>query len=310
MNSPEFNVDALLPPEMAARAEAIGIRKANMDFLTMFELSVLAGAFIGAGAFFSNTVTAGMVGVLPFGVVRLITGAAFCLGLIMVVVAGAELFTGNNLIVMAWANRKVTTALLLRNWAIVWTGNLVGAVMTVALVFVSKQYSFGAGLVGLNALNAAHNKTGLDFMQAVALGILCNALVCLAVWLCYSARTTTDKILSIVFPITAFVACGFEHSVANMYYIPMGLFIKAFAAPGFWANIGKTAADFGNLTWSNFFLKNLLPVSRAIGDAARPHQHLAAACRAPLLGNMREELFFKVPQRGEHRRRRQLAQCT
>lgn len=261
MTSPEINVDALLPPEMAARAEAIGIRKANMDFLTMFELSVLAGAFIGAGAFFSTTVTAGMSGVVPYGIVRLVAGAAFCLGLIMVVVAGAELFTGNNLIVMAWANRKVSTARLLRNWAIVWTGNLVGAVMTVVLVFVGKQYTFGSGAIGLNALNAANSKTGLDFMQAVALGILCNALVCLAVWLCYSARSTTDKILSIIFPITAFVACGFEHSVANMYYIPMGLFIKSSAAPTFWTNIGKTAADFGNLTWANFFLKNLLPVT-------------------------------------------------
>lgn len=261
MATPDLSVDAFMPPEMAARAEVIGIRKANMELLTMLALSVLAGAFIGAGAFFSTTVTAGMAGQVPYGLIRLVAGGAFCLGLIMVVVAGAELFTGNNLIVMAWANRKVSTGQLLRNWALVWTGNLVGALMTAALVFVAKQYAFGGGAIGLNALSTANTKTGLDFIQAIALGILCNALVCLAVWLCYSARSTTDKILSILFPITAFVACGFEHSIANMYFIPIGLLIKDFAPPSFWAAISKAPADFANLTWTNFFVRNLLPVT-------------------------------------------------
>jgi formate transporter len=261
MANPEMSVDALLPPEMAARAEAIGIRKAAMPLLSMLELSVLAGAFIGAGAFFSTTVTAGMSGVVPYGVIRLIAGGAFCLGLILVVVAGAELFTGNNLIVMAWADRKVSTLQLVRNWGVVWVGNLIGAMMTAGLVFVAKQYTFGGGAVGLNALSTANAKTGLDFLQAIALGILCNALVCIAVWLCYSARTTTDKILSIIFPITAFVACSFEHSVANMYFIPIGLFIKNWAPASFWTAIGKTPADFANLTWGNFFVRNLLPVT-------------------------------------------------
>ncbi len=244
MANPEVSVDALLPPEMAARAEAIGIRKAAMPFLSMLELAVLAGAFIGAGAFFSTTVTAGMAGVVPYGLIRLIAGGAFCLGLIMVVVAGAELFTGNNLIVMAWADRKVTSLQLVRNWGVVWVGNLIGAIATAVIVFVSKQYTFGGGAVGLNALNTANSKTGLDFVQAIALGILCNALVCIAVWLCYSARSTTDKILSIIFPITAFVACGFEHSVANMYFIPIGLFIKNYAPASFWAAINKAPGGF------------------------------------------------------------------
>jgi formate transporter FocA len=261
MANPEISVDALLPPEMAARAEAIGIRKAAMPLLSMLELSVLAGAFIGAGAFFSTTVTAGMSGVVPYGSIRLIAGGAFCLGLIMVVVAGAELFTGNNLIVMAWADRKVSTRQLLRNWGVVWTGNLIGALMTAGLVFLARQYMFGGGAVGLNALTTANAKTGLDFVQAIALGILCNALVCIAVWLCYSARSTTDKILSIIFPISAFVACGFEHSIANMYFIPIGMLIKDFAPPEFWAAIGKVPADFANLTWANFFVRNLLPVT-------------------------------------------------
>jgi formate transporter len=261
MVTPEISVDALLPPEMAARAEAIGIRKAHMDLLRMFELAVLAGAFIAAGGFFSTTATAGAGAMLPYGVTRLIGGLAFCLGLILVIVAGAELFTGNNLIVMAWANRKVSTGLLLRNWGIVWLGNLVGAIATAALIFLSGQYTFGGGSVGLNALTIANTKTGYGFVQAVMLGILCNALVCIAVWLCYSARTTTDKILSILFPITAFVAAGFEHSVANMYFIPIGMFIKTWAPASFWAQIDKTAADFPHLTWQNFVVANLLPVT-------------------------------------------------
>lgn len=257
----ELNIDAFMPAEMAMKAEAAGIRKANMPFSIQFALSMLAGAFIGAGAFFSTTVVAGTADKLPYGIIRLVAGFAFCLGLIMVIVAGAELFTGNNLIVMAWADKKVSTARLLRNWAIVWTGNFVGSMMTAAIVFVSRQYTFGGGAIGYSAVSTANAKCGLDFVQAIALGILCNALVCMAVWLTFSARSATDKILAIIFPITAFVAAGFEHSVANMYYIPMGLFVKTFAPESFWTKIGHTAAEFTNLTWSNFFVKNLLPVT-------------------------------------------------
>lgn len=261
MAASEFNIDALLPAEMASKAEATGIRKAAMPLTIMFALSMLAGAFISAGAFFSTTVIAGAADKLPYGIIRLVAGLAFCLGLIMVIVAGAELFTGNNLIIMAWADRKVTTSRLLRNWAIVWVGNFVGAVLTALLVFAGRQYTFGAGAVGAAALSAANTKSGLDFMQAIALGIMCNALVCIAVWLCYSARSTTDKILSIIFPITAFVAAGFEHSVANMYYIPMGLLIKNFAPQSFWTAINHVPADYANLTIPNMFVNNLIPVT-------------------------------------------------
>lgn len=261
MAASEFNIDALLPAEMAAKAEATGIRKAAMPLAIMFALSMLAGAFISAGAFFSTTVVAGAADALPYGVTRLLAGFAFCLGLIMVVVAGAELFTGNNLIIMAWADRKVSTGKLLRNWAIVWVGNFVGAALTAALMFASRQYTFGGGAVGAAALSAANAKSGLDFFQAIALGVLCNALVCIAVWLCYSARSTTDKILSIIFPITAFVAAGFEHSVANMYYIPMGLLIKNFAPETFWTAIKHAPADYANLSVTNMFANNLIPVT-------------------------------------------------
>jgi formate transporter FocA len=246
---------------MANKAENIGVTKANLGPFRMFELAVLAGAFIAMGAVFTTTVTAGAAGVLPFGLARLLGGLVFSLGLILVVVAGAELFTGNNLIVMAWAGRKVSTSKMLRNWVIVYLGNFVGAMLTAVGVFLSAQYTFGQGAVGLNALNIANNKVGLDFVPALMLGVFCNALVCLAVWLCMSARTTVDKIMAIIFPISAFVAAGFEHSIANMYFIPMGLLIKSRAPESFWTAIGQTPADFSPLTWQSFLVNNLLPVT-------------------------------------------------
>ena len=269
----EIRIDALLPSEMATRAEFVGVRKAEMPLVTMFALSVLAGAFIALGAIFATTVLAGGISVkdaqgatvltsaLPYGINRLLAGLVFCLGLILVVVGGAELFTGNNLIVMAWASGKVTSTALLRNWGIVYIGNFIGSIGTAVMIFFSKQYMFSGGAIGLTSLNIANAKVELGFVQAIALGILCNALVCLAVWMTFSARSTTDKILAIIFPISAFVAAGFEHSIANMYFIPIGLFIKNYAGPEFWEMIGKTPADYASLTWGSFFVDNLLPVT-------------------------------------------------
>ncbi len=257
----EIRLDALLPAEMAAKAEQIGVKKAHLDTISQFVLAFLAGAFIALGAMFATTVTAGAGDALPYGVTRLVGGLVFSLGLILVIVGGAELFTGNNLIVMAWADKQVSTALLLRNWVIVYLGNFAGALATAVLVFVSGQYTFGKGAIGLTALTTANSKSGLDFVQAIALGMLCNVLVCLAVWLTFSARTTTDRILAIIPPITAFVAAGFEHSIANMYFIPMGLLIKLGAPTSFWTAIGKTAADYPFLTLDRFLIGNLLPVT-------------------------------------------------
>ena len=253
--------DAFIPPEMATKAEAVGVKKATMGWRNTFFLAVMAGAFIAFGAIFATTVITGASGQLTFGMTKLLGGLVFCLGLILVIVAGAELFTGNNLIVMAWADRHITTLQVLRNWSIVYVGNFVGSIAIAGLMFFTQQYTFGGGGIGLTALNIAEGKCSLGFTQAIALGIMCNVLVCLAVWLCFSARTTTDKILSIIFPITAFVAAGFEHSVANMYFIVMGLFIKMGASVSFWESIGKTAADYAGLTWGNFFLANLVPVT-------------------------------------------------
>ena len=256
----EARFDALLPSEMAEKAEAVGIAKAALPADKMFALAVLAGAFVAIGAVFATTVATGG-GELPFGVGRLLSGLVFCVGLVLVVVAGAELFTGNNLIVMAWASGRVATMRMLRNWAVVYAGNFVGAVGTAVLIVLSGQYGLGGGQVGATALAIAEAKCSLGFVQAVVLGALCNALVCLAVWLCFSARSTTDRILSIVFPITAFVAAGFEHSVANMYFIPVALLIRDFAGPELWTALGATAADYPALGWGRFVTGNLVPVS-------------------------------------------------
>lgn len=253
----EFYIDALLPHEMAQRAEDVGVQKAESSTSATFTLAVLAGAFIALGAVFATTVATGTTGALPFGVSRLLVGLVFCLGLILVIVGGAELFTGNNLIIMAWASKRVTTFCLLRNWAIVYVGNLVGALGTVILVFLTRQYTTAGGSVGTTVLSIAVGKVNLGFLQAFVLGIMCNILVCLAVWLSYSARSTVDKIASILFPITAFVAAGFEHSVANMYFIPIGLFIKQFD-PAFATDSGLSLSK---LTWGNFLISNLLPVT-------------------------------------------------
>lgn len=252
------NLDSFLPPEMAHKAELAGVKKANMPVVTVFFLSVLAGAFIALGAIFSTTVISGTSS-LPYGITRLLAGITFSLGLILVVIGGAELFTGNSLIVMAWANKRVSTKALLRNWGIVYVGNFVGSILTAFLMLFTRQHTFGSGAVGEVALKIAVSKVNLGFAQAIALGILCNALVCLAVWLTYSARTTMDKILAIIFPITAFVAAGFEHSIANMYFISYGLFIKIFD-PSYIAGL-ENLINFQGLTWQNFMLKNLFPVT-------------------------------------------------
>jgi formate/nitrite transporter len=252
--------DAIMPPAMAVRAEASGVKRASISLTTLLVLSVMAGAFVSFGAVFATTVSAGAAD-LPYGIVRLLVGLVFSAGLIMVIIGGAELFTGNNLLVMAWASKKVTTRAVLLNWVLSFAGNFVGAIVTAVLMFYTTQYTFGGGSVGLAALNIANAKTSLAFIPALTLGIMCNALVCVAVWMCFSARTNIDRVVTVIPPIAAFAAAGFEHSIANIYFIPMGLFIKAGAPDSFWKAIGKTAADYPELTWSNFLVGNLIPVT-------------------------------------------------
>jgi formate/nitrite transporter len=255
-----FDVDAYVPAQMAVRVEKAGVAKANLDFFSAFTLSMMAGVFISLGAVFFTFVIHDST--LSIGLTKLIGGLVFSLGLILVIITGAELFTGNTLIVMAYVSRKITLLQLLRNWGIVFVGNLAGSLVVLILVSLSGHWTAGTGAVGVKALMIANTKVNLSFVEAVSRGILCNILVCLAVYLCFSGRSVTDKILAILFPITAFVALGFEHSIANMYFIPAGLMLKSCPQVLTSAqNLLGTAPDLSHLTISGFLLSNLLPVT-------------------------------------------------
>ena len=248
--------DCRPPAEMALKMEATGVAKANGNILTVSLLGILAGFFIGLGAMFCTLVTTDIN--IGFGLTKLLGGVVFCLGLILVVVAGAELFTGNALMVGSQFSGKIKPAQLLQNWGIVYFTNLIGSLLLVLVVFYSHFWELNGYAVGANALLIANAKVNLAFWPAFARGILCNALVCLAVWLCFGARTTADKIFAILFPITAFVACGFEHSIANMYFIPMGIAITGQA--GVLEAAGVTASQVANLNAIGF-IGNLIPVT-------------------------------------------------
>lgn len=221
MNTDPHPLDVVAPARIAQLVEDVGVRKISLGFMQTLVLGVLAGAFIAFGAMFYTVVVTGSE--LGFGPTRLIGGIAFSLGLILVIIGGAELFTGNSLIVLAWADHKITTKALLRNWGIVYLGNLIGAMGTAFLVHLSGSLSIGDGAIGITAEAIALTKTSLDPVQAFVRGVLCNVLVCLAVWMCFASHSVSGKILVIVGPITAFVVLGFEHSIANMYLIPVGM---------------------------------------------------------------------------------------
>jgi formate transporter len=253
----ELNIDPYSPSEMATRAQTVGRAKARLDFVNLLTLAVLAGAFIALGAQLATI--AGIDSTLGWGPTRILVGAVFSLGLILVVIAGAELFTGNTLIIMAWLGRQVTSWELARNWVVAYAGNFLGSLATVGLIFLAGQWAFGNNSVGGAALSIANAKVELSFTAAVMLGILCNAMVNLAVWLCLSARSNIDKILAIIPVIGGFVASGFEHSIANMYFIPMGILLKSNSDVV--AAAGLSTDTMENLTWGGFLLNNLLPVT-------------------------------------------------
>lgn len=275
---------------MAQRVETVGVKKANLDWATTLTLAILAGAFIALGANFATIVWTDNA--LGFGISRLLGGIVFSVGLVLVIVGGAELFTGNSLIVMAWASRKVHTHQLLRNWTLVYIGNFVGAFATAYGIYLARQWTFDGYKVGATMLNIANTKASLDFVPAFVLGIFCNALVCLAVWLCFSARSTTDKILSIIPPIAAFVAAGFEHSIANMYFIPIGIFLRD--DPAVLQAANKTAEQLTHLTWQGFVFNNLVPVT--LGNIVGGAVMVAAVYWFVYLRNESENRF-SVPLR-------------
>ena len=244
--------DAYPPAQVARLVEQVGVKKATMPAVQTLALGVLAGAFIAFGAMYFTLVMTGSP--LGFGPSRMVGGLAFCLGLVLVVVGGAELFTGNNLIVMAWAGRRITTAQLARNWALVYLANLGGALGTALMVHWSGIMALGDGAVAATAVGIAEAKVALPFGEAFFRGILCNTLVCLAVWLCFAAHDVASKILAIVFPISAFVALGFEHSVANMYLVPVAWLSGAetITFQGFMRNL--VPVTLGNITGGGLFV--------------------------------------------------------
>lgn len=246
-----FGFDCYSPNEIAERVENVGVTKARLPIMSMAALGVLAGGFIGLGAMFFTLVVSDSNSGFAAG--RVLGGVAFSLGLILVIVAGAELFTGNNLLVIAWVGRRISGARLLQNCAIVYIANLIGALGLAGLVALSGYAKMANGAVGRTAVSIAVAKCALPFGEAFFKGVLCNVLVCLAVWIAMAGRNVTDKILTVVFPITAFVACGFEHSVANMYFIPLGIFLHPEFAS---ANVPVGASP----TWIGFF-SNLIPVT-------------------------------------------------
>lgn len=273
---PIFGLDAYSSSEIAARVEAAGVNKARMALAPMLMLGVVAGGFIGLGSLFHVIVVSDAS--LGFAAQRLLGGLVFCLGLILVVVAGAELFTGNNLLVMAWADRKITTRELLRNWTIVYCANALGAMGLALVVYLSGHGDMNSGAIARKYLEIASAKAAIPFTQAFFKGVLCNLLVCLAVWLAMAGRSVTDKIVAIVFPITAFVAAGFEHSVANMYLIPLGLLFKG-------GETGPLAARLDHLDWAGF-AGNLVPVT--LGNIAGGSLLVALT-------------YFVIYRRGKHR---------
>jgi formate/nitrite transporter len=218
-----FGFDCYSPREIAARVETVGVTKANLPFTSMVALGVLGGGFIGLGAMFSTLVLADAG--LGFAISRVLSGAVFSLGLILVVIAGAELFTGNNLLVMTYVAGRISLGKLIENLTIVYAANFIGAAGLAAVVALSGHDQLGDGAIGRTAVAIASVKVALPFAEAFFRGVLCNVLVCLAVWLAMAGRTVTDKILAIIFPVAAFVAAGFEHSVANMYFLPLGCFL-------------------------------------------------------------------------------------
>ncbi len=249
--------DIYIPSEMREKAIQSGVAKSKLPLLPLTILSILAGIYIALGAVFSSIIALGMPGTWPYGLMKSLQGLAFSLGLILVIIGGAELFTGNNLMVIAWLDRKIKIGSILKNWGIVYLGNFVGSILIALLVIISKEYSVNDGALGKSIINLAVLKVSYPFLKAFTLGILCNLLVCLAVWLTYSGRSTIDKIIAIVFPISAFIAAGFEHSVANMYIIPAGLLLVKID-PSF---VSHAAVDTSTLTWSSFFINNLFPVT-------------------------------------------------
>lgn len=253
----------LTPAEIAEYTIDTGIRKSKQTGLNLFVLGILAGAFIAFAAEGSNMAAYNLLSrPETYGLGKVLAGAIFSTGLMLVVVAGGELFTGNTMMTAAVLEKRVSVKAMLKNWIIVYAGNFTGAVFIAYMMNKSGLYSSSAGLLGGMTIKIASYKVGLTFMQAFYLGIMCNWLVCLAVWMCYGAKDIAGKLLAVFFPIWLFVTSGFEHSIANMYYIPAGIMAKgtkSFADAA--AALGITTQKLAHLNWQSFAINNLVPVT-------------------------------------------------
>jgi|KBSMisStandDraft_5_1062788.scaffolds.fasta_scaffold85029_2 formate/nitrite transporter len=272
-----YGCDAFTPSDIARRVSELGVAKTRIPLLSLVMLGMLAGAFIGLGAIFNVVVLSDAS--MPIGARRVVGGMVFSLGLFLVLVAGAELFTGNNLLAMAWAERKVTTGAVLRNWAIVCTANFAGALGLAGLVFLSGHPANDGGAVAATYMKLAAAKTALPWTKAFFSGVMCNVLVCTAVWVALAGHSVTDKLLAIVLPIAAFVAAGFEHSIANMYIIPLGMMLAWDAGQpvqlaGLWHNLVPVIA--GNLVGGSVLVALVYHVIYV-----RPRKVQAGANEAP-----------------------------
>ncbi|MDW6017301.1 formate transporter FocA [Vibrio plantisponsor] len=252
--------DSLLPPQMAERAAETGVGKATKAAYKSFLLAISAGIHIGIAFVFYTVVTTGAHD-LPYGVTKLLGGIAFSLGLILVVITGGELFTSTVLTLVAKASGKISWRQLMKNWTVVYLGNLAGSVLLVAIMLSTRQYMEDGGQLGLNAMAISQHKLHHTFLQAFSLGLMCNILVCLAVWMTFSARSLTDKVMVLVLPVAMFVSSGFEHCIANMFQVPMAIGIKNFAPEAFWKMTGANIADYADLNMMDFIINNLIPVT-------------------------------------------------
>lgn len=250
----------LTPSQMARAAEDAAFGKATSNQLKSFLLALTAGGYIALGFVFFTTSQVGAEQ-LPFGVAKVMGGLVFATGLALVVLTGAELFTSSTLTLTARASGRITTWQLLRNWVVVFVGNFIGALTIVVLIHLGRVWEQAEGQWGAVVLDVALKKVHHDFLTAFVLGVLCNLMVCLAIWAAYSGRTTVDKVVAVTMPIALFVATGFEHSVANMFMIPLGILVRSTAGQEFWAASGLDAGAYGDLTWTNFLVDNLLPVT-------------------------------------------------
>jgi formate transporter len=256
----ENKIDELLPHQITEKANNIAYSKATKAFLSAFYLAMTAGMFIGLAFVFYITVTTGADNI-AWGLKCLIGGLAFSMGLLLVVVVGGELFTSSTLTLIAMASKRISMLQMLKNWLIVYFGNFVGASFLVLLIFFAGLYNADHGQWGLTVLHVAQHKLHHTFTEAVALGILCNIMVCLAIWMAFGAKTVTDKMFAVLLPVAMFVSSGFEHCIANMFMIPTGILIQHFAAPEFWVAIGQDQSTFADLSTSNFIFHNLIPVT-------------------------------------------------